>query len=498
MKQLLYLIFTISLISCTQRVHLEQALKLAGVNRGELEKVLSYYKGDSLKYEAACFLIENMPGKYALVPDNPSGKYKQALQFLPQEDVISWTIEGSVLWHILDSISGKQSWSFHRVEDIKTITAEYLINNIEQSFKVWNMAKRCSFDDFCHYILPYRIYREPLTDWRMVAFRQYGHLTDTILPAEEVARRIVDSGGMRYNIGMNKYPFPLTYEEMTAIRWGTCNDMASFLVLSLRALGIPATIDYVPAWANRSASHCWNVVKREDGSFMEVGFGKDGTNDVVYKVSKIYRKHYALFVRNDVTSDYNMPLSDLDFPLSDFNDGENIMLCTFDNRQWVPVAFAVSKDGKVTFTSVGRGMLWGKNRVSEYQDEGKGIVYLAMQDKDGKTEAVSTPVIVYENGEVKQFAADLSRKEELVLYRKYPLYGTPKENVHDSNEVFPGDTYELFYWDGKWCGLGRKMATGYSLKYDDVPIGALLWLHNYSQGREERIFTYENGRQIWW
>ena len=34
-----------------------------------------------------------------------------------------------------------------------------------------------------------------------------------------------------------------------------------FLALSLRAIGIPASIDYVPAWANRSSSHCWNVVK---------------------------------------------------------------------------------------------------------------------------------------------------------------------------------------------------------------------------------------------
>ena len=34
-------------------------------------------------------------------------------------------------------------------------------------------------------------------------------------------------------------------------RWGTCDDMAAFLALSLRAIGIPASIDYVPAWANR-------------------------------------------------------------------------------------------------------------------------------------------------------------------------------------------------------------------------------------------------------
>ena len=43
---------------------LETALQQAGENRVELEKVLSHYKtdpADSLKYKAACFLIENMP-----------------------------------------------------------------------------------------------------------------------------------------------------------------------------------------------------------------------------------------------------------------------------------------------------------------------------------------------------------------------------------------------------------------------------------------------------
>ena len=43
---------------------LETVLQVAGENRQELEKVLHYYRinlSDSLKYKAACFLIENIP-----------------------------------------------------------------------------------------------------------------------------------------------------------------------------------------------------------------------------------------------------------------------------------------------------------------------------------------------------------------------------------------------------------------------------------------------------
>ena len=54
-------ILTSCAIQKTKGVSLEQALSMAGENRSELEKVLEYYKNDSLKLEAARFLIRNMP-----------------------------------------------------------------------------------------------------------------------------------------------------------------------------------------------------------------------------------------------------------------------------------------------------------------------------------------------------------------------------------------------------------------------------------------------------
>lgn len=47
---------------------LETALKMAGDNRAELENVLSYYRNDTLKLQAAAFLIRNMPGYILCVP----------------------------------------------------------------------------------------------------------------------------------------------------------------------------------------------------------------------------------------------------------------------------------------------------------------------------------------------------------------------------------------------------------------------------------------------
>ncbi|MFR3187668.1 MAG: hypothetical protein ACLTOV_06615 [Phocaeicola sp.] len=56
----LVVLFLVS--SCSPRNdRLEFALASAGTNKEELVKVLRHYEGDSLKYRAACFLIENMP-----------------------------------------------------------------------------------------------------------------------------------------------------------------------------------------------------------------------------------------------------------------------------------------------------------------------------------------------------------------------------------------------------------------------------------------------------
>lgn len=68
----------------------------------------------------------------------------------------------------------------------------------------------------------------------------------------------------------------------------------------------------------------------------------------------------------------------------------------------------------------------------------------------------------------------------------------------DDNEVSVGDAYELFYWDKEWISMGMQTAQKQYLIYEGVPQNALLWLRNRSKGIEERPFTYENGKQIWW
>ncbi len=69
---------------------------------------------------------------------------------------------------------------------------------------------------------------------------------------------------------------------------------------------------------------------------------------------------------------------------------------------------------------------------------------------------------------------------------------------NDMNAVQIGNDYELFYWNNAWISLGRKVASERYLIYEHVPVNALFWLKNHTEGQEERIFTYENDQQVWW
>ncbi|MFA5045601.1 MAG: transglutaminase-like domain-containing protein [Paludibacter sp.] len=69
---------------------------------------------------------------------------------------------------------------------------------------------------------------------------------------------------------------------------------------------------------------------------------------------------------------------------------------------------------------------------------------------------------------------------------------------NDTNCIISGNNYELFYWNNQWISLGQQTADKDYLVYNNIPSGALFWLKCLSGGKEERIFTYENGKQMWW
>ncbi len=67
---------------------------------------------------------------------------------------------------------------------------------------------------------------------------------------------------------------------------------------------------------------------------------------------------------------------------------------------------------------------------------------------------------------------------------------------NDDNYVVPGEEYELFYFDRDgWKSLGRKTSQGFSIEFA-APANAVLWLRNLTKGREEQVFIWKDGRQL--
>lgn len=70
----------------------------------------------------------------------------------------------------------------------------------------------------------------------------------------------------------------------------------------------------------------------------------------------------------------------------------------------------------------------------------------------------------------------------------------------DGNMIQPGDTYQLYWWNiNGWQELGKeRVAKDVVLKCDKAPNNALFLLRNIDRGKEERIFTYQSNKQIFW
>ena len=158
-------------IACRQETPLEYALAASGENRKELELFLDYFREDSLKYKAACFLIENMPGAFAVNEEivsacKPFYQMYDSLSHTYDYDSLSiydqyskgkdWGRQIDSLWNIYSCYNSEKLKRDMRI-DIKTIKASRLITELEQAFRVWKenvYTRNCSFETFCDYILP--------------------------------------------------------------------------------------------------------------------------------------------------------------------------------------------------------------------------------------------------------------------------------------------------------------------------------------------------------
>jgi len=146
-----------------------------------------------------------------------------------------------------------------------------------------------------------------------------------------------------------------------------------------------------------------------------------------------------------------------------------------------------------------RAIHWGKIEDNQaiFTDMGKDIVYLPMFYLNEELEPAGDPFILEKNNSQRVLHADPEQQATLTL-----VSTTSKTIEHASEGIMksfltPGQEYELFYWDDGWQSVGKKTAGKKPLKFK-APSGALYWMVATGSDKDERIFTYENGLQVWW
>lgn len=438
-SSLLILFFLFSCSFPKKDSSLDYALQRSGDNRRELEKVLEHYRDSGLKYDAARFLIENMPACYG-----SDCRSLDALRPLYQDyDSINrmYDFRTPSEWgKKIDGLYGKYHYLLHRTyesEDLCAMKSNYLIREIDRSFDAWKRnvyASECSYEDFCEYVLPYRRLNGLVADHARDTFyhrhagkyyvrkgKQWMSETDSLLYEY---RHLTHSAFLGAQIPV------WNAETFEYLRHGLCIHRCWYNSLLLSALGMPVAIDFVPAWGNRNNSHTWNVLLLHGQSYAFEAFWDNDRwkykriyNNRVsdsswgrFRLPKVYRHTYsnhpegpaadanversdipALF-RNvkkvDVSAEY-FETQDVTVTLTEVtpDNARYVYLAVFGYQRWHPVQWAkIEKDGTATFKNMG-----------------KDIVYLPVYFKDGVLLPAASPFKLDADGYMRLLADDGKR-----------------------------------------------------------------------------------------
>ena len=402
---------------------------------------------DVYKQHAAQFLIDNMDAHYTLQSEGVDSfrLYMDSIFRLPHHDDKFYN-------RAYDTAIMRYGYLMEeaqvRIPDTGTVTADYLIANIDSAFRMWKTKWNMDygFEHFCNYVLPYRVGHEPLSNWREKYIAQQYHKVKKVNESQE-NHFYVYGVYSKVNKDIHAavyYPkgfvpdFPAT--QLDSIRVGTCRTFTDLNIARFRSIGVPVAKDFVPQWGSRSMSHEWVVLLPNEKLCYPFGpnealsdhfFGRED-----HTLPKVYRRMYAkqkdlLPLTNsgepvpplfesptlmDVTDTYT-PTTDATVRL--FNtpvvkDSKYLYAAVFDNCDWQIVHWGKRRGRQVTFDRLGRK-----------------VVYLPVAyTRHGESVPAGHPFLVTEDGTVQPLIADTAHRQTVRLTRKYRYTHWLKELCH--------------------------------------------------------------------
>lgn len=426
----------LALISLGCESKLKSALEFAGENRHELELVLRHYsfdKADSLKYEAARFLIENMPFHYGYAGKGMNDFRLYYPAFCEKD------ISRQELIDRVKNFRGNFS-DLYPEYDITKLDHVFLIQHIENAFAAlkypWN--KDLTFAEFCECVLPYRIGNEQVENW-MPVYRDCFEETIRELAESDADKRTV-AVALKDSLRRRRYEvidgatmkLELRPSDYLKAAGGACPEITSMMMYTLRSVGLPVQYDHVIQWANRSQGHSWNSLSIDGVSYPfgmsdDVEFGRHFEARAHERMGKVYRRTFSF----QPQSLFNQPgAADERIPAvlrspffkdvsESYFDGIDVTLkltipirpkkkfaylAVFDNRNWVPIAWSRIKNGRVTFENIE-----------------KGCAYMVMYYHESTLHPATDPFTVSKDGDVV-IRTPGSDCVSVTLKRKYPIF----------------------------------------------------------------------------
>lgn len=418
-------------------------LSLASCRKTGCHEAIAHYakSGDAIKQKAAQFLLDNMVYHHSVA--NPileqyyAGIAEVNRQYRYPECIKKFDSLYSALGQP-DAVANVTT------SDAESIDSKALIANVEAAVDDWQnglWAGHLSFEEFCEYLLPYRVGEEHYEPWRDTLRKEYWSSLEGILKSDDMRRqtywaacRVNDA--LRKSRFRNKKMLPQIEVEwpvsaLRNIRMGECYDYAKLTTYIMRACGIPVSLDFTPQWPDRAHNHHWNVLHDNTGhSIPFMGFESNPGHPCKQgrKMAKVYRYTFAyqkqsLYAQNrkagkaipDVlSSPFIKDVSDEYFKghtikvkLNAQHRGDTFAyIAVFNNRDWVPVDFA--------------RVSW--RRTATFHRLGAGIVYMPVYwGREGCVPA-GNPFLLQTDGRMKEMTPNEQRRISITLGRKYPLF----------------------------------------------------------------------------
>lgn len=344
------------------------------------ERTIESYStpNDSLKRRAAEFLAMYAPYHYGKKCTLPAGV--DATPYINTHDTLFKQHLDSCGYHI--KFDGM-------IKDVDTVTEDYLRENIDLAFDSWQKpwARGVNFEDFCHYILPYRNGDESLSRWRRRFKEKYeSTIIDSVsnpTDIREVAEYLIRCIRREVAYGPRTGEFCqelLAPESLERLHWMGCRNGAHYTTLVMRACGVPcqqidihwrfteimhSSVLFPAVGANKKAFRL-----TLGDTLMEMGAAKDSmatgrtwgltyeTNPQLMRMVEESRQHensktllrMALpLTREDVTSQFSRTY-DFTLPVpNSLRKEPYLFLCRFYQGHWYPVREGIVERDTVRF-----------------------------------------------------------------------------------------------------------------------------------------------------